>query len=224
MSYRQFFMTLAFVALGSTAALGMLVIDIGDCVSGQCTAFDDSGNGHVTATIDIVNVDDIQIVLTNNLNNDATNDDPFVQFLGFQYDGTLSGLSLDGFTVNIGAVGTKTPFLIVPGMDFGGGRTTDFSFDFQTDKNSPVGDGRFQIGEQTTILVETTGSVDLSKFTLGVAKIGAVGGNGSNSVTLATSVPEPSSFLLLGLVASVCGAFYRRETLVELIENVVTRS
>jgi PEP-CTERM motif len=175
--------------------------DISACVTGDCGAFSLSGGGSILATLDVINGNDLLITLTNDLNADATNDDPFLTNLGFEYGSILEGLSFDSFQVLSGTVSTPT-FTVDSSI-----RTffIDFGFAFSQDGRNPQ--GRFQAmdpNEVVQIVVGTTGSVSLDAFTLGVAKVAGAGTNASSGPIVlvgdpVSAVPEPTSMMLMAM-------------------------
>jgi hypothetical protein len=184
-----------FASFAPPAEAVPLYFDIGNCVQGDCAAFAQSGRGSIFAELDVVDGNNLLITLTNALNANATNDDPFLTALGFEYAGVLSGLTFDRFTVLSGNV-AEPVFSVNSSI-----RTffIDFGFGF-----SHTADGRFQAmdpNEVVQILVGTTGDVSTSQFNLGVAKLAGVGDGGAggsvvlNGTPSPISVPEPGSWL-----------------------------
>ena len=184
--------------------------NLASCVNGDCGSFAQSGGGSILAELDIINGNDLLITLTNALNRSAVNDDPMLTNLGFEYGGLLSGLTFDRFTVLSGTVATPTFTVDTSIRSF----FIDFGFGFSDAGRTSEREGRFQAmdpQEVVQIVVGTTGEIDLSAFTLGVAKIGGTGTDGrGEAATLIgdpiASVPEPATLLLL--IAG--GAFIRR--------------
>jgi len=170
--------------------------NIDTCAVGDCSAFDASGGGTIVAELDVLNGNDLLITLRNRLNADASGDQPYVANVKFQYDGPLAGVTIDNFSVLSGTV--AAPSLRVGTSYFG------FAFpDYGKREN------RFQAGRPTEVVqmvMGTTGPVDLSRFVLGLAKIGGAGEDGAGGpITLTgtpssrASVPEPTSLALVGL-------------------------
>jgi hypothetical protein len=190
-------------AFASGAQADPLYFSIGNCVDGDCSAFNDSGRGDILAKLDVVNGNDLLITLTNRLNADAPDDDPYLTNLGFEYGSLLSGLSFDSFSVVSGIVGTPSFTVDSSIRSF----FIDFGFGFSTSGRYSEREQRFQAmdpNEVVQILIGTTGDVDLSHFDLGVAKVAGAGEGGLSSAIVLTgtpsaSVPEPSSLLLMAL-------------------------
>lgn len=184
------------VALCTTRAQAApLFFNIQDCSFGDCSAFAQSGGGSIFASLDVVNGNDLLITLTNALRADALNDDPYLTALGFQYDGVLTDLRFESFTVLSGTV-AKPAFSVDSSIR---SFFIDFGFGF-----SDTADGRFQAmdpNEAVRILLTTTGDVDVSQFTQGVAKVAGGGDNGAGGSFVLTGgptpVPEPGSLMAL---------------------------
>ena len=186
--------------------------NIGSCVNGDCASFEQSGGGAIIAELDVINGNDLLITLTNALNRTALNDDPMLTNLGFEYLGALSGLTFDSFTVLSGTVATPSFTVDTSIRSF----FIDFGFGFSDAGRTTEREGRFQAmdpQEVVQIVIGTTGQIDLSEFTLGVAKIGGTGTDGrGEAATLigdqVASVPEPGSLLLM--MVGAIGVLHRR--------------
>jgi PEP-CTERM motif len=191
----------ACVLLQANAAQA-IPFSLSTCVTGDCAALDLSGGGTIEATLDIVNSNDLLITLTNSLNSDADGDAPFVQRLGFIYDGSLAGVTIGSVTVLSGTVSQPSLTLNQNLTSF----NVDFGFNFENNN----GPGRFQAlnpDEVIQILVTTTGVVDPSLFTNAVAQIGGIGPDGDYSATI-SAVPEPTTLALMSVAGF--GAFLLR--------------
>lgn len=149
--------------------------------------------GSVDATIDLNADGQIVLHIENNIIIGAVGEDPYVNELGFEYDGELNDLDMISFD---GHGNVSAPSFYTSGSvtKF----NVDFGFDYQTANNDP---GRFQVGEYVDIVLGTTSNVNLDSFLLAAAHIGTVGADGEYSVTLtgsAAPVPEPATLLLVG--------------------------
>jgi hypothetical protein len=176
-------------------------LSLNTCLLG-CGAFGASGGGSIEATLDIVNGNDFLITLTNSLNSAATNDAPYVDWLGFLYHAPLAGAAIQSFTVLSGPV-TQPTFYNLSGLYVG------FGFNFL---NS--GPGGFQAPhESIRILVATSGLVNPALFTGAVAQIGGLGTNGRGGAIIGgvARVPEPTTLTLMS-VASFGALMLRRAT------------
>jgi hypothetical protein len=205
-SMRHRFVTpliVAVVTLFAAPAAQALPIQfsIDNCASGDCVSYVASGQGAILASLDVINGNDLLITLTNALNEDADNDDPYLTSLGFEYGSLLSGLTFDSFRVLSGVVATPTFAINTSIRSF----FIDFGFAFSDDLSTSGRDRRFQAmdpDEVVQIIVGTSGAVDLNQFVLGVAKVAGAGTNGRSSAivltgtpTTPTSIPEPQSLL-----------------------------
>jgi hypothetical protein len=88
----------------------------------------------------------------------------------------------------------------------------DFGFNFSQATRTSERPGRFASGETVQIRVGTSGPVDPSAFTLGIAKVAGTGLNGLGGAAILTgrpghtaSVPEPGSLLAVVLGLGVFG-------------------
>jgi hypothetical protein len=186
--------------------------NIGSCVSGDCDNYFASGGGSILAELDVINGTDLLITLTNDLNSSALNDDPYLTNLGFEYSGLLSGLTFNSFTVLSGLVAAPTFTVDSSIRSF----FIDFGFGFSSSGQTIDQQNRFQAmdpNEVVQIVLGTTSNIDLSDFTLGVAKIAGTGVDGRSDAGVLTgrasdvaSVPEPASLLLMGLGMAAFGA------------------
>lgn len=198
------------VLSSAPARANPLFFDVNTCVRGNCDAYAQSGGGSIFAELELVNGNDLLITLTNALNAEADNDDPYLTALGFEYGGALSGLTFDSFTVLSGNVGR--PLFSVDSS------IRSFFIDFGFGFSGAASDDRFQAmdpNEVVQILIGTTGDVAMAQFNLAVAKLEGVGDGGNNgSVVLtgtpqaAAAVPEPGS--LMALMVGLGGLTVRR--------------
>ena len=188
-----------------------IFFNIANCVSGDCASFAASGGGSIVAEINVVNGSDLLITLTNNLHQGAANDDPLLTNLGFDYGGTLSGLTFDSFQVLSGVVATPTFTVDTTIRSF----FIDFGFNFSQATRTSERAGQFGSGEVVRILVGTNGLIDPSEFDLGIAKVGGTGANGVGGAAVLTgspsaSVPEPGSLMALMIGFGAFGLRRRR--------------
>ena len=185
------------VLYSAPAQANPLYFDVNACARGNCDAFAQSGGGSIFAELELVNGNDLLITLTNALNAEADNDDPYLTALGFEYGGLLSGLTFDSFTVLSGNV--ARPLFTVDST------IRSFFIDFGFGFSGAQSEGRFQAmdpNEVVQILIGTTGDVAMAQFNLAVAKLEGMGdGGASGSVVLTgtpqAAVPEPGSLMAL---------------------------
>ena len=185
--------------------------NIGSCVSGDCGNYFASGGGSILAELDVINGTDLLITLSNDLLSSAFNDDPYLTNLGFQYSGLLSGLTFSSFSVLSGIVTAPTFTVDSSIRSF----FIDFGFGFSDSGRTIDRQNRFQAmdpNEVVQIVLGTTSNINLSDFTLGVAKIAGTGVDGRGAAAVLTgraadvaSVPEPASLLLVGLGMTALG-------------------
>ena len=207
-----------FVFFATPAQAEPVYFNVGNCITGDCASFHDSGGGSIQAELDVINGTDLLITLTNNLNRNAPNDDPDLTNFGFDYSGVLSGLALDSFTVLSGIVGTPRFIVDSSIRSF----FIDFGFGFSDSGRASEVQNRFQAmdpNEIVQLVVRTTSTINIADFTLGVAKLAGTGldGRGSAAVLVGhgadvASVPEPTSLLLIGLGVTVFGMRRRSMT------------
>lgn len=219
-------LTAAVLALGLTIGMApkaeALDIALDACKAGQdCSDL----TGSIDTSLNLVGTQ-LEIVIDNNVVNDDPGEAVYIDQIGFVYQGDLTGLALDTFTVNEGIVGTPT-------LSFDGKVTNlsvDFDFDFQQNNNDG---GRFESGDKVTILLDYTGAITIANFVSGAAHLGGVGDNANNSLTLVDSPdspdqpdvpddldvdipddldvePEPAALMLFGAGMAVAGARLRR--------------
>jgi hypothetical protein len=186
------------VTIAVVVAIGLLEanpaqavpLSLNTCLLG-CGAFSASGGGSVEATLEIVNGNDFLITLTNSLNNAATNDAPYVDWLGFLYHAPLAGATIQSFAVLSGTV-TQPSFYNLSGLYVG------FGFNFQN--SGPGGFQSMMPDEKIQILVATSGFVNPALLTGAVAQIGGLARNGtSGAIIVGTPVPEPTTLTLLSV-------------------------
>jgi hypothetical protein len=206
-------LALACVAYAPEAQAEPIFFNIANCVSGDCGNFSLSGGGSVNAIVEVVNGNDLLITFANNLNDDAPGDRPIVTSLGFDYGSVLEGLTFDGFTVLAGTVYTPTFKVNTAIKSF----YIDFGFLFSDSARSSEIAGRMDIGDVVQMLIGTTGAIDVSRFDLGVAKVGALGVDGrsggavlTGSPSLTATVPEPGSLVALMVGFGALGLRRRR--------------
>jgi hypothetical protein len=197
----------AVMATANQTHAAPIYFDIASCASGDCPAFAQSGGGSINVQMDVVDDTNLLITLTNRLNADAVNDDPYLTNLGFEYTGLLSGLAFESFTVIQGNVVAPTLTVDSSIRSF----FIDFGFAFPYLGRATERDGRFQAmdpNEIVQIALRTTSVIDASQFTEGVAKVAGAGTDGlSNAIVLTgapsqtASVPEPGTLgaLIVGL-------------------------
>jgi hypothetical protein len=206
--------------LATPAQAAPVYFNVGSCVTGDCNSYYASGGGSILAELDILNGTDLLITLTNDLNRNAVNDDPYLTNLGFDYSGILSGLTFDSFTVLSGIVGTPRFTVDSSIRSF----FIDFGFGFSDSGRASEVQNRFQAmdpNEVVQIVVGTNSTINLADFTLAVAKVGGTGQDGRGSAAVlvgrgadVASVPEPTSLLLVGLGVTVFGV--RRRSVVPI--------
>jgi hypothetical protein len=208
------------LSIGMAGKAEAISISLDTCKAGQdCTDL----TGSIDTEINLVG-GQLEFVIDNNVVNDQTGEDSFIDQIGFVYDGDLTGLVLDSFVVDEGIVATPT-------LSFDGSVTNlvvDFDFDFQNAGND---DGRFESGDKVTILVDFDNTVTLENFLSGAAHLQGVGEDGQNSLGLVDSPddvvdipddldidvpddldiePEPATLMLFGAGMAVAGARMRR--------------
>ena len=216
--FRRFFPSVVLVLIcafyAPEAQAEPIYFNIANCVSGDCGSFSLSGGGSVDAMVEVVNGNDLLITFANNLNSDASGDSPIVTSLGFDYGSTLEGLTFDGFAVIAGTVYRPTFSVDTAIKSF----YIDFGFLFSDSTRTSQIAGRMDVGDVVQMLIGTTGSIDITRFDLGVAKVGATGLNGLGGGAVLTGapsttarVPEPGS--LMALMVGFGALTLRRRTM-----------